>query len=97
MDPVLPIVVASIVLGAVIAIMFFGNYFNKRASEVASISKPELPSEQKKTSKPSQAVSKKSHSKSHSHGADKVTMMHPVEFWHHFIWMLSNFTIEMIW
>lgn len=72
MDPVVPIAVASVFLGAVIALFFFKTYFQKRRSEVHSIAKSEVQqSDQKKPSKPSQTASKKSHSKAHSHTADK--------------------------
>ncbi|XP_008232654.1 PREDICTED: transducin beta-like protein 2 [Prunus mume] len=70
MDPVLLIAVLSILIGAVIALAFFGNYFRKRSSEIQSISQPELQSDPKKQpSKPHQT--KKSHAKPHSHTSDK--------------------------
>ncbi|KAK4748371.1 hypothetical protein SAY87_014957 [Trapa incisa] len=71
MDPILPVVLLSVVLGAVIAIIFFGNYFRKRGSEIISDSKPDLQPNLKKQSRPPHNASKKSHSKSHSHFADK--------------------------
>ncbi|KAL5539901.1 hypothetical protein UlMin_045079 [Ulmus minor] len=72
MDPVLPIVAISVILGALIALAFFGSYFNKRRSDVQSISNPDLHSDPKKrSSKPSQIITKKSHSKPHSHASDK--------------------------
>lgn len=70
MDSTLLIPVVSVILGALIAVIFFGSYFRKRRSEVQTISHPELPSDPKKHQKPSQT--KKSHSKPHSHSSDKV-------------------------
>ncbi|KAF3440697.1 hypothetical protein FNV43_RR18982 [Rhamnella rubrinervis] len=72
MDPVLPIAVLSVFLGAIIALVFFGSYFRKRRSEVQSISKTELQSDPKKrSSKPSQPITRKLHAKAHSHASDK--------------------------
>lgn len=73
MDTVVPVAVLSVILGASIAFLAFGNYFRKRRSEVESISKAEtLQPNQKSHSKPSQQSSKKSHAKPHSHAsADK--------------------------
>ncbi|KAJ0112357.1 hypothetical protein Patl1_00267 [Pistacia atlantica] len=71
MDPVLSITVLSVVLGALIALFFFKSYFGKRRSEVQSIAKAELQPDHKKPSKPSQPISKKSHSKPHTHASDK--------------------------
>ena len=59
MDTVLPIALLSIVVGALIALALFGNYFRKRKSEVDSIAPPETL--QKPSSKPPQSTSKKSH------------------------------------
>jgi cytoskeletal protein RodZ len=74
MDPVLIIAVVSVLLGALIAILFFGSYFGKRKSEVQSITKPELQSNPKKQTKPHQL--RKSHAKAHSHSAtDKVNYL----------------------
>lgn len=73
MDSVLPIALLSVVVGAVIALVFFGSYFRKRKLEVQSIAKPEILHADHKQSKPQhQPNSKKSHSKPHSHHADKV-------------------------
>ena len=73
MDPVLLAAVLSILLGALIALVFLGNYFLKRRSEVESIFKPELQSDKNpKPAKPPQSFSKKSQFKHHSHAADKV-------------------------
>ncbi|EXB52649.1 Transducin beta-like protein 2 [Morus notabilis] len=72
MGPAIPIAIFSVVLGAFLAIVFFGCYFRKRRSEVQSISKPELQSDPKiRSSKPSQPITKKHHSKPHSHASDK--------------------------
>lgn len=78
MDPVLPIAVLSVLIGAVIAVAFFGSYFRKRSSEVQSISKPELQEDRKKQpSKPSQH--KKSHAKPHSSDKDQNKKHHPLD------------------
>ncbi|KAJ7950985.1 Transducin beta-like protein 2 [Quillaja saponaria] len=71
MDPVVPIVIVSIVFGAVIALAFFGSYFRKRKSEIQSIADPEPHSDPKKHSKPVQTQNKKSHSRPHSHASNK--------------------------
>ncbi|GMY09363.1 transducin beta-like protein 2 [Fagus crenata] len=80
MDPVLIIAVVSVLLGALIAILFFGSYFGKRKSEVQSITKPELQSNPKKQTKPHQL--RKSHAKAHSHSAtdkDQNKRHHPLD------------------
>ncbi|KAK9273364.1 hypothetical protein L1049_018173 [Liquidambar formosana] len=77
MDPVLPITLISILLGALIAFLLFNNYFRKRRSEVVSIAKPEL-QPNPKPPKPS----RKSHSKPHSHHAsekDQNKRHHPLD------------------
>ncbi|PON48381.1 Guanine nucleotide-binding protein, beta subunit [Parasponia andersonii] len=72
MDPVIPVAVLSVILGAFIVVFFFGSYFRKRRSEVQSISKLELQSNPKtRPSKPHQPISKKSHSKPYAHASDK--------------------------
>ncbi|XP_031374004.1 transducin beta-like protein 2 [Punica granatum] len=71
MDPVLSIMLLSVILGAVIALAFFGNYFSKRRSEVVSVANTDLQPDQKKQSRPPRGASKKAHPKSHSHAADK--------------------------
>ncbi|CAL5401174.1 unnamed protein product [Camellia sinensis] len=68
MDSIVPVAVVSVVVGSLIALAVFGNYFRKRKSEVESIAQPEAI---QKASKPPQSTSKKSHSKPHSHAADK--------------------------
>lgn len=73
MDSMLPIAIISAIIGVVIAFLIFGNYFQKRKSEVESIAKPETIQTSQKTSKPQQShknTSKKSQAKSHSHTAD---------------------------
>lgn len=72
MDPILSIAVLSVVIGAVIAFVFFRSYLLKQRSEVQTIAKPDLHSDSKKHSKPPQHVSRKSHSKSHARASDKV-------------------------
>ncbi|KAL5792573.1 hypothetical protein ACOSP7_001167 [Xanthoceras sorbifolium] len=72
MDPVLSITVLSVLLGALIALVFFKSYFSKRRSEVQSIAEPGLqPDHKKKAAKSSQTISKKHHTKTHSHASDK--------------------------
>ncbi|KAF7844780.1 transducin beta-like protein 2 [Senna tora] len=71
MDPVLPIAVLSVLLGAVIALAFFNSYFRNRRSEIRSIANPEPVSDPKKNSKPAQPSSKKPHAKHHSQTSDK--------------------------
>jgi hypothetical protein len=72
MDPFLTITAVSVLLGALIAVAFFGSYLSKRRLEVQSIAKAEPQSDPKKHPRPPQP--KKSHSKAHSHSAaDKVS------------------------
>ncbi|KAI4354891.1 hypothetical protein L6164_003716 [Bauhinia variegata] len=71
MDPVIPIAVLSVLLGAFVAFAFFGSYFRKRKSEVRSIANQDSLSGPKKQSKPPQSQPKKSHAKPHSHASDK--------------------------
>ncbi|KAA3471807.1 transducin beta-like protein 2 [Gossypium australe] len=70
MDPILAAAALSVVLGAVIAFVFFKSHLLKQRSNAQAISEPELHSDPKKTSKP-QHVPKKYHSKPHSHASDK--------------------------
>ncbi|XP_010277354.1 PREDICTED: transducin beta-like protein 2 isoform X2 [Nelumbo nucifera] len=67
---VLPISILSIVLGGLLVLLFFGDYFKRKRSEVQTIAKPE-PNAAQKPSKPTQPISKKLHSKSHSHATEK--------------------------
>jgi len=67
MDPALPIVALSLVLGAIIAFLFFNAYFRKRQSEVRSIAKPNPDPNPNPISEP---LPKKPLSKPHS--TDKV-------------------------
>lgn len=69
MEASITIGLLSVVIGALIALSFFANYFRNRKSQVQSIAPPEAL--QKPVSKP---TSKKPHSKPHSHPADKVTL-----------------------
>ncbi|CAH2069071.1 unnamed protein product [Thlaspi arvense] len=66
MDSVLPLAVASVILGALIAVLFFGSYFRKRTSEVQSMAKAE-PQDLIRNPK---SNPKKNHPKSHA--SDKV-------------------------
>ncbi|THG21397.1 hypothetical protein TEA_008493 [Camellia sinensis var. sinensis] len=72
MDSIVPVAVVSVVVGSLIALAVFGNYFRKRKSEVESIAQPEAI---QKASKPPQSTSKKSRSKPHSHAADKTHLV----------------------
>lgn len=70
---VLAVAVLSVIIGALIAFLVFGNYVRKQKSEVQSIASGEtLQSTQKQSSKPSKKSQSKSHS--HSHAADKVQL-----------------------
>lgn len=67
---VLAVAVLSVIIGALIAFLVFGNYVRKQKSEVQSIASNEtVQSIQKQPSKPSKKSQSKSHS--HSHTADK--------------------------
>ncbi|KAL2553003.1 Transducin/WD40 repeat-like superfamily protein [Forsythia ovata] len=80
MDAALPIILLSVIIGALIAFIVFGSYFRKRKSEIESIARPEsLNPNRKPSSKPS--TGKKSHPKSHSHTADKdvAKKHHPLD------------------
>ncbi|KAF7153773.1 hypothetical protein RHSIM_Rhsim01G0147300 [Rhododendron simsii] len=66
MEASITIGLLSVVIGALIALSFFANYFRNRKSQVQSIAPPEAL--QKPVSKP---TFKKPHSKPHSHPADK--------------------------
>lgn len=70
---VIAVAVSSVIIGALIAFLVFGNYIRKQKSEVQSIASSEtLQSTQKQSSKPSKKSQSKSHS--HSHTADKVQL-----------------------
>ncbi|XP_014523212.1 transducin beta-like protein 2 [Vigna radiata var. radiata] len=76
MDPALPIVALSLVLGAIIAFLFFNSYFRKRQSEVRSIAKPNLDPNPNPASKP---LPKKPLSKPHSSDKDQNKRHHPLD------------------
>ncbi|KAL8129097.1 hypothetical protein V2J09_018252 [Rumex salicifolius] len=79
MDPMLPVLALSLILGGVIAFLIFGNYFRKQKSEVESLVKAEVNdpnSKQKKPSRAQQSAPKKSQSKHHAHAADKDNKKH---------------------
>ncbi|KAL1155654.1 hypothetical protein V6Z11_A08G039000 [Gossypium hirsutum] len=61
MDPILAAAALSVVLGAVIAFVFFKSYILKQRSNVQAISEPELHPDPKKTSKPQHEQSKRHH------------------------------------
>ncbi|KAL2511434.1 Transducin/WD40 repeat-like superfamily protein [Abeliophyllum distichum] len=84
MDATLPIILLSVIIGALIAFIVFGSYFRKRKSEIESIARPEsLNPNRKPSSKPSTGKKShpKSHSHSHSHTADKdvAKKHHPLD------------------
>lgn len=72
MDSAVAIAALSLVVGAAIALVFFGNYFRKRRSEVVAMAEADLQPHPKNPSRPPpQPAAKKVHAKSHAHGADK--------------------------
>ncbi|OIV89767.1 hypothetical protein TanjilG_02899 [Lupinus angustifolius] len=80
MDPALPIVALSLLLGAIIAFLFFKSYLGKRQSEVRSITDPDpgsISDPKKKLS--SHTHSKKPHSKPHSSDKDQNKRHHPLD------------------
>ncbi|XP_050237343.1 uncharacterized protein LOC126687037 [Mercurialis annua] len=81
MDPGFPIAIISVLLGALIATLFFTSYFLKRQSEIKSIAKPELHSDPKKPAKPTHQLNRKSHNKPHPHASDKdqIKKHHPLD------------------
>ncbi|KAK7294936.1 hypothetical protein RJT34_17835 [Clitoria ternatea] len=77
MDPLLPVVALSLVLGAIIAFLFFNSYFSKRQSEVRSIANPNPnPNPNPISSKPHP---KKPLSKPHSSDKDPIKRHHPLD------------------
>lgn len=80
MDELFPIVAFSLLLGAIIALLFFNTYYRKRQSEVRSIANlnpnpnpnPIVPS-----SKP--LPNKKSNPKHHSSDKDQIKRHHPLD------------------
>ncbi|ESW12000.1 hypothetical protein PHAVU_008G076400 [Phaseolus vulgaris] len=80
MDPALPIVLLSLVLGAIIALLFFNSYFRKRQSEVRSIAKPNSDANPNPNPKPiSKPLPKKPLSKPHSSDKDQNKRHHPLD------------------
>ncbi|GAB2271995.1 hypothetical protein Dimus_006821 [Dionaea muscipula] len=90
MDPLLPIILLSVLLASVVAFLIFGNYFKKQKSEVESLAKAQLynDNDDKKQSKrhhhqQPQSLSKKSHSKhqhpSHASDKDHGKKHHPLD------------------
>ncbi|CAN8308998.1 unnamed protein product [Cochlearia groenlandica] len=79
MDSVIVIAIASVILGALIAVVFFfGNYFRKRTSEVQSMAKAET---QYPIRNPKSSSNQSSHKKIHpkSHASDKNKRHHPLD------------------
>ncbi|GER31244.1 transducin/WD40 repeat-like superfamily protein [Striga asiatica] len=72
MDGILAVVAFSVIIGASIAFLAFGNYFRKRKSEIQSIATPETRNLNPKPVSKTAVVKKPQHkSHSHSHAADK--------------------------
>ncbi|CAA7013391.1 unnamed protein product [Microthlaspi erraticum] len=78
MDSVLPVAIASIILGAVIAVLFFQTYFRKRTSEVQSMAKAE-PQNPTRNPKSNQTFAKKNHPKSHAADKNQIKRHHPLD------------------
>lgn len=69
MESVIVVAIASVIFGALIAVLFFGNYFRKRTSEVQSMAKAE-PQDPIRNPKSNHPAPKKNHPKSQA--SDKV-------------------------
>lgn len=76
MDSVLVVGIASVILGALIAVLFFGSYFRKRTSEVQSMAKAE-PQDPIRNPKSNHPAPKKNHPKSQA--SDKNKRHHPLD------------------
>ncbi|XP_077235523.1 transducin/WD40 repeat-like superfamily protein [Tasmannia lanceolata] len=63
--------ILSILLGGLLVLLFFADYFRRKRTEVRSISKPETNAIHQKNPKPTHSISKKPHQRSQSHAADK--------------------------
>ncbi|CAI9104643.1 OLC1v1003357C3 [Oldenlandia corymbosa var. corymbosa] len=80
MDSVLPItILASVIGGALIAFLIFGNYFRKRKFEVESIAKPEKIEAKQTQKQPPAKSSKKFQSKTHAADKDANQRHHPLD------------------
>ncbi|KAK7394900.1 hypothetical protein VNO78_15441 [Psophocarpus tetragonolobus] len=82
MDPALPILALSLLLGAIIAFLFFNTYFRKRQSELQSIAKPIPNPNPNPDPKPIPASSKptlKKPLKPHSGDKDQNKRHHPLD------------------
>ncbi|KAL5728045.1 hypothetical protein ACHQM5_001169 [Ranunculus cassubicifolius] len=74
----------SILLGSIIIILFFSDYFRKRRSEIQSLTTgtPEIQSalvQKSKKSTTTQSISKKLHSKSHASDKEQSKKHHPLD------------------
>ncbi|XP_058084456.1 uncharacterized protein LOC131232253 [Magnolia sinica] len=78
--PVLPLSIFSILVGGLLVLFIFADYFRRKRTEVRSIAKPE-PAVDRKAPKPPPSTSKKSHPRSHSQTADKdqIKRHHPLD------------------
>ncbi|KAI3957120.1 hypothetical protein MKW92_048970 [Papaver armeniacum] len=79
---VVPVLIISVSLGALIALVFFSDYFRQKRSEVETISKPdEIVNHKSKKSSHNNNNSRKPHSRSQLHASDKdqVKRHHPLD------------------
>ncbi|KAF6168839.1 hypothetical protein GIB67_042146 [Kingdonia uniflora] len=60
---IIPISIISTLIAALLALLFFTDYFRKKKSELKTIAKPETTTTNTKSKKSSHSVSKKPHSK----------------------------------
>ncbi|KAI4372709.1 hypothetical protein MLD38_010908 [Melastoma candidum] len=80
MDPVIPIVALSILLGSLLALLFFGNYFRQRRSEVVSVSHSELqPHHNKRHPNKPHPPSRKTHNPKSTSDKDQNKRHHPLD------------------
>ncbi|KAH1045025.1 hypothetical protein GYH30_026312 [Glycine max] len=79
MDPALPIVALSLLLGAIIAFLIFNTYFCKRQSEIRSIADPNPNSNSNPKLVSSKPPPKKPLSKPHSSDKDQNKRHHPLD------------------
>nr|DAD33734.1 TPA_asm: hypothetical protein HUJ06_012585 [Nelumbo nucifera] len=77
---VLPISIFSVLVGGSLVLLFFGDYFRKKRSEVQTIANPEPTAAQIPLKSP-QSTPRKLRSKSHSHATEKdqIKRHHPLD------------------
>ncbi|CAE6144742.1 unnamed protein product [Arabidopsis arenosa] len=78
MESVLVVAVASVILGSLIAVLFFGSYFRKRTSEVQSMAKAE-PQDPIRNPKSNHPAPKKNHPKSQASDKNQNKRHHPLD------------------